>query len=101
MNPDRWREIERVLHAALERPEDQRAAFLDQACAGDAALRDEVDSLLAQGEHGASFIESPALQVAAQALAQDQSEVRRAAQREAQRLGKIISHYRIVQKLGG
>jgi serine/threonine-protein kinase len=101
MNPDRWREIERVLHAALERPENQRAAFLDQACAGDAALHDEVKSLLAQGEHGASFIESPALEVAAQALAQDQSEVRRAAEREAQRLGKTISHYRIIQKLGG
>jgi serine/threonine protein kinase/formylglycine-generating enzyme required for sulfatase activity/dienelactone hydrolase len=101
MNPDRWREIERVVHAALERPENQRAAFLEQACAGDATLRNEVDSLLAQGEHGASFIESPALEVAAQALAQDASEVRRAAEREAQWLGKTISHYRIVQKLGG
>jgi len=101
MNPDRWREIERLCQAALERPENQRAAFLDQACAGDAALRHEVDSLLAQGEHGASFIESPALQVAAQALAQDDSEVRRAAEREEQRLGQTVSHYRIVQKLGG
>jgi len=26
MNPDRWREIERLCHAALERPEKQRAA---------------------------------------------------------------------------
>jgi tetratricopeptide (TPR) repeat protein/tRNA A-37 threonylcarbamoyl transferase component Bud32/TolB-like protein len=101
LNPDRWREIERVFHAALERPENHRAAFLDQACAGDAALRHEVDSLLAQGEHGASFIESPALEVAAQALAQDASEVRRAAEREEQRLGQTVSHYRIVQKLGG
>jgi serine/threonine protein kinase/Tol biopolymer transport system component len=101
LNPGRWREIERVVQAALERPENRRAAFLDQACAGDAALRHEVDSLLAQGEHGASFIESPALEVAAHALAQDQSEVRRAAERHAQRLGQTVSHYRIVQKLGG
>jgi serine/threonine protein kinase/Tfp pilus assembly protein PilF len=101
MDADRWREIERLCQAALERPENQRAAFLDQACAGDAALRDEVGSILAQGEHGASFIESPALEVAAQALAQDDSEVRRAAEREAQRLGKTVSHYRIIQKLGG
>ena len=56
MNADRWREIERLCQAALERPESERAAFLDQACAGDAALRDEVKSLLAQGGHGASFI---------------------------------------------
>jgi len=34
MNPDRWREIERLCQAALERPESQRAAFLDEACAG-------------------------------------------------------------------
>ena len=100
MNPDRWREIERWCQAALERPENQRVAFLDQACAGDAALRDEVKSLLAQGG-GASFIESPALEVAAKAMAQDDSELRRAAEREAQRLGKTISHYRIVEKLGG
>ena len=39
MNPHRWREIERVVQAALERPEKERAAFLDEACAGDAALR--------------------------------------------------------------
>jgi serine/threonine protein kinase/tetratricopeptide (TPR) repeat protein len=101
MNPDRWREIERVVQAALERPANQRAAFLDQACAGDATLRDEVDSLLAQGEHGASFIESPALEVAAKALAQDESEIRRAVERENQRIGTTVAHYRITQKLGG
>jgi serine/threonine protein kinase len=100
MDPDRWREIERLCQAALERPESERAAFLDQACAGDAALRDEVKSLLAQGGHGASFIESPALEVAAQALVQDEPERRRAAE-EDPRLGKTISHYHIVQKLGG
>ena len=49
MDANRWREIERLCQAALERPENQRAAFLDQACAGDNALRDEVKSLLAQG----------------------------------------------------
>ena len=101
MNSDRWREIERLCQAALERPENERVAFLDQACAGDAALRDEVKSLLAHGGHEASFIESPALEVAAKAMAQDDSELRRAAEREAQRLGKTISHYCIIEKLGG
>ena len=101
MNPDRWREIERLCQAALERPENERGAFLEQACAGDAPLRDEVKSLLAQGGHGASFIESPALEVAAKAMAQDDSELRRAAEREAQWLGKAVSHYRITEKLGG
>ena len=69
MHPDRWQEIERLYHAALERPESQRGAFLEEACAGDSALREEVESLLAEGEHGASIIESPAVEVAAKALA--------------------------------
>jgi serine/threonine protein kinase len=46
MVPERQRQVEQVYHAALERRSDQRAAFLDQACAGDAALRKEVESLL-------------------------------------------------------
>lgn len=73
MNPDRWQEIERLYHAALERPESQRGAFLEEACGDDSALRDEVESLLAEGEHGANFIESPALEVAAKVLAKDES----------------------------
>ena len=78
MNPERWRKIEEVYHAALEWQESQRAAFLEEVCAGDPALRDEVESLLAQGEHAASFIESPAIEVAAKELAQDDSQLRRA-----------------------
>ena len=46
MNPERWRKIEEVYHAALERAESQRATFLEEACTGDPALRDEVESLL-------------------------------------------------------
>ena len=45
---DRWARIEALYHAARERPASERAAFLDQACGGAAALRREVESLLAQ-----------------------------------------------------
>jgi len=48
MTPTRWQEIERVYHAALERPLTERAAFLAESCAGDAELRREVESLLDQ-----------------------------------------------------
>jgi hypothetical protein len=34
MTPGWWQEIERVFDAALERPEQDRAAFLDEACGG-------------------------------------------------------------------
>lgn len=34
MELDRWEQIERLYHAALEREPDAREAFLDEACAG-------------------------------------------------------------------
>src|SRR5208282_6526362 len=70
MNAARLQEIEKIFHAALERPASQRAAFVEEACAGDGALREEVESLLAHEDAG-SFIESPAIAVAAKALAPD------------------------------
>jgi serine/threonine protein kinase/pimeloyl-ACP methyl ester carboxylesterase len=48
MRPDRWREVERLYHAALERDPEARAAFLAEASAGDQELHDEVQSLLEQ-----------------------------------------------------
>lgn len=46
MDAERWRRINELFHAALEHAPHSRAAFLDTACTGDAALRDEVESLL-------------------------------------------------------
>ena len=47
MDADRWQRISRLYRGALERPVDQREAFLDAFCDGDEALRGEVASLLA------------------------------------------------------
>ena len=44
MPPERWRFIEQLYLAAVERPPDERAAYLDQACP-DPDLRREVESL--------------------------------------------------------
>ncbi len=46
MEPRRWQQIERFYHAALARPVEERAAFLEEVCAGDGALRHEVEALL-------------------------------------------------------
>ena len=48
MEPDRWKQLEELYHAALERPPEKRSRFLQTACAGDDALRQEVQSLLTQ-----------------------------------------------------
>ncbi|MCA1616292.1 MAG: serine/threonine protein kinase, partial [Acidobacteria bacterium] len=50
MNRERWRQIDTILKSVLERPAGERAAFLDAACAGDAELRREVESLVAHDE---------------------------------------------------
>ena len=59
MMPDRFDELERVCQAALDRPPETRAAFLDDACKGDAALRAEVEALLAGASRAASLMEVP------------------------------------------
>ena len=51
MLPDRWRQISHLYHAAMAR-EGDRAAFLEEACAGDEALRPDVESLLARPGSG-------------------------------------------------
>ena len=59
MNPERFERVREVYHAVLDRPSGERAAFLEQACSGDAALRDEIQSLLAAGEEAGSFLAAP------------------------------------------
>ena len=49
-NPERWQQIENLCLETLERESDKRAGFLDAACAGDADLRREVESLLKHAE---------------------------------------------------
>ena len=48
MTPERWKQVSQLYDAALAHRSDERAAFLAEACAGDAALRDEVQSVLDQ-----------------------------------------------------
>ncbi len=47
MEPERWRRIEQLYHSALKVEESERAAFLEENCAGNESLRHEVESLLA------------------------------------------------------
>ena len=89
-----------MYHAARERPANERSQFLGQACAGDESLRREVESLLAQEEQSGSFLGTPAIEVAAQALARDQARAADSATPDAM-LGRTVSHYRIVEKFGG
>jgi eukaryotic-like serine/threonine-protein kinase len=98
MDSERWKLIDSLLQAALERPAGERADFLRRACAGDEALEREVRSLLSSEQQAGSFLESPAMEMAARALAGQQSKI--AQESSDFWIGRTVSHYRIVGKLG-
>ena len=90
MTQKRESDVERVCQAALDYAAADRAAFLDRACAGDTALRGEVEALLAQATAAEGFIEAPALDVAA----------RQVAAGAAARVGERLGPYEVTGTLG-
>src|SRR5271169_6512911 len=67
---DDFRRIREAFESALDRPPEERAAFLDQACLGDHALRREVDRMLAQSSIPA-MVDRPAWHAFPDLLAED------------------------------
>ncbi len=55
---------------AVDRPVEQRSAFLNEACGHDVELRAEVESLLKFNEDGDQFLEEPAMDIAVESLFQ-------------------------------
>ena len=84
MTPERWQRLKELYGSALELAPAERAAFLERACSGDMALRLEAESLIASHERGESFLENPALELAAHALV----------------AGQHFGHYTILSPLG-
>ncbi len=93
MDARRWKQVDSLLQSVRERPAGDRDAFLREACAGDEALEGEVRSLLAWCDQTGDFLESPAMEVAARAMAlrEEQGE---------SFTGRTISHYRVGERLG-
>ena len=91
MKPERWRQVDQLFQAALERAPEERAAFISEACSDDDSLRREVEAVLASDEQAASLIETPAYHLAAPLLA---------VERDESLTGKSVGHYRIVSCLG-
>ena len=46
-DPARWQQVKNLLAQAIDLAPEERARFLDDACAGDRGLRTEIESLLA------------------------------------------------------
>src|SRR5215469_5714638 len=58
MLADRWSKIETLYHTARERKPDERRVYLESACGGDLEILTEVESLLANDELAARFLET-------------------------------------------
>jgi serine/threonine protein kinase len=87
---NRWRQIEELYNAARELDPGARALYLQEACP-DKELRGEVESLLGCDAEAEDFLESPALEIAAEALAEG---------RTRSMVGRVLGPYQIVSFLG-
>jgi len=91
MESERWRRIESLYYAVLERDDTERAAFLAEACAGDDKLRRELESLLEAHEQAEGFLATPAPEIAAREIAEDLGQTMS---------GRMINHYHVLSLLG-
>ena len=93
---ERWRQIEKVLDAALDLPPDQRAAFLDRTCPSeaDADLRENVEQLLRACADSEHFLSEPVAGPLAPALANS------LAPSDLPAPGARVGAYRIIQETG-
>ena len=89
-DPQRWQRVKEIFEGALGRHGAERDSFLEQACDGDAAVREEVESLLRSYEVAGSFMEAPAVAQAAGDLADEQKLTP----------GQRVKHYQIVNLIG-
>ncbi len=91
MTPERWQQIDRLLQSALERPPAERTSFLNQACGGDAALKKEIESLLASADDADGFLKSPAYEEASPLFVDNKADPIH---------GRHIGPYEIISRLG-
>ncbi|MEX2119829.1 MAG: protein kinase [Pirellulales bacterium] len=76
--------------AALQIDDDaQRAAYLDEACSGDAGLRERVEALLKAFTEAGSFLQQPALESSATVV-----------EPAAEKPGALIGPYKLLQVVG-
>src|SRR5213080_1766213 len=88
---ERWKRVDAVFEQALELPQDQRAAFLQENCNSDAEVRREVESLLSSHERAGNFIDQPSLFFGDDTLRDNGSTLQ---------AGELIGSYRIIREIG-
>jgi serine/threonine protein kinase len=89
MHDQHWESLKEIFHAALALPANERPAYLDRVCHGDASLRQAVVSLLKSHEE-TGFVDEPVYQAAADMLVNS----------EEFASGHSVAHYQILSALG-
>jgi serine/threonine protein kinase len=94
--------VETILADAVEIASAvQRQAFVERACAGDAALRQRVEQLIANHFEAGSFLERPAVNLdAAGAITPTPEDARRETVVLAEGLGTVIGPYKLLEQIG-
>jgi serine/threonine protein kinase/WD40 repeat protein len=90
-DPERWRRIQDLCHAALERDAPQRDGFLAAACEGDEDLRREVESFLVHAGRADEFLGASSMQAVAFAMVGNP---------RASLVGRQIGAYKVVEYIG-
>lgn len=91
MNVPRWKQVDELLQSALDRPPEQREAFLHDVCSGDETLEREVHALLRLDQSAEGFLSRPAIWK----LGNDET-----AELTASPVGHAAGKYRIIEELG-
>src|SRR5208282_1581297 len=91
MTPERWQQIKGVLASVLESDPSLRSAYLDQVCAGDRSLRDEVEGLLAAEQAADAKLLRPPTTL---------NEMGDFPQPTSARIGTRIGAYQILEQIG-
>jgi serine/threonine protein kinase/N-acetylneuraminic acid mutarotase len=91
INPDRWRHLDEIFHAAVDQLPAQRSQFIDTACLDDPTLRTQIEALLTADASGWDFLEEPAVELAAPFVSEDQPQFT---------TGQQIGEYTILELIG-
>ena len=92
MTPEQWQRIRPILESALELDPDRRASFLAEACP-DSVLHAEIESLIAAHQLAGASVLDPGSNFGHEADSPGEA--------EPSLLGKTVSRYIVLEKLGG
>ncbi|MCB1275559.1 protein kinase [Prosthecobacter sp.] len=91
---------EDIFTNAIGLPPEQRGAYLDEICAGDAELRARIDKLLRSHEGAGSFLASPLAVDLEATLPMSEAERKLLAGRASEQEGDILGPYKLREQIG-